>query len=263
MRCFMSKNKVFMFVVSNSGARYSNVVRIDEENEDYCLTVSLTNPRFISYTAKINENDISHLFDTLKPVNEWGGKDAEKRELLDTTWFIYFNYGENTIRANGYKDFPDDYVSVANEISNWIISVLKKDNIELDDFSQEEFKKALTNKPHYIFSYYYYLPLSNICEYITIEEKNNVYFVDSNFDDAEGTKCKVEISKENIDKIIEILEPLIKCDDLKNRSIINDFCCKLMISYNNISFSVENFFNESINFNKMMLDVKRIICEAF
>lgn len=238
-------------------------MRIDEENGKYYLKVSLNNSSYISYTAEVDKDDILVLFDALKPVNEWGGKDTEKRELLDTTWFIYFNYGENIIRANGYKDFPDDYDSVVNEISNWIIAVLKKDNIELDDFSQDDFKNNLTNKPHYIFSYYYYLPLSNIREYIIVEEKNNIYFVNSSFDDAGCTKCKVEISKENIDKIIEILEPLIKCDDLKNRSIINDFCCELRISYNNISFSAENFYNESINFNKMMLDVKRIICEAF
>ena len=256
----MGKNKVFMFVVNNSDARYSNVVRIDEENGNYCLTVSLTNPRFISYTAKINENDISHLFDTLKPVNEWGGKDAEKREALDTTWFIYFNHGEK-ISAHGYKDFPDDYDSVVNEISNWLITLMKKYNIEITDFSQDDFKNALANKPHYIFSYYYYLPLSSICEYITIEEKNNIYFVNSSFDSEECTKRKVEISKENIDKILEILEPLIKCDNLNDSLIVFDVCCELKISYNGIKFSAKDFNKESIDFSGMMLHIKKIISE--
>lgn len=261
----MNKNKVFMFVVNNSGARYSNVVRIDEENGNYCLSVSLAKPSYFTYSATISQNDVQELYDIVKPVNEWSSKDSEKQEILDTNWFIYLNYCENIIRArgNGYKDFPDDYDSVVNKTANWLIAVLKKDNIEFNDFSQDDFKNALANKPHYIFSYYYYLPLSNICEYITIEEKDNAYFVDSCFDDAKCTKRKVKISKENIDRILEILEPLIKSDDLKDHSIVNDVCCELKISYNDINISVKNFYNESINFNNMILDVKRIICEAF
>lgn len=136
---------------------------------------------------------------------------------------------------------------------------MKREN-EFDSFSQKELKDSLLNKPHFVFSYNYYLPLSHIHEYITIEEKDNAYFVDSSFDDAECTKRKAEISEENIDKI---LEPLIKCDDLKDRSIVLDVCCELRISYNDINISVKNFYNESINFNNLILDVKRIICEAF
>ena len=122
----MDSKKVFAFVVNNSNARYLNTVRIDEENGKYCLKVSLNNSSFVSFTTEIDKDDVSGLLDILKPVNEWGSKDSGKRELLDTTWIIYFYYGENTIRANGYKDFPDDYDSVVNEISNWLISLMKK-----------------------------------------------------------------------------------------------------------------------------------------
>lgn len=258
----MSDDKIFVFAVSNHDARYSNIVKIDEKNGNYYLSVLIAESSCLTYSATIGQNDVQELYDIVKPVNEWSSKDSEKREILDTNWFIYFNNGENAIRANGYKDFPDDYDAVVNKISNWLIAVFKREK-EFDSFSQEELKDSLLNKPHFVFSYNYYLPLSHIHEYITIEEKDNAYFVDSSFDDAKCTKRKVEISKENIDRILEILEPLIKCDDLKDHSIVNDVCCELKISYNDINISVKNFYNESINFNNMILDVKRIICEAF
>lgn len=259
----MDSKKVFAFVVNNSNARYLNTVRIDEENGKYCLKVSLNNSSYISFTAEINKDDVSGLLDILKPVNEWGSKDSEKRELLDTTWIIYFYYGENTIRANGYKDFPDDYDSVVNEISNWLISLMKKYNIEIVNFSKDDFKKTLANKPHYIFSYCYYLPLSYIYEYITIEEKDNAYFVDSSFRGKNQTTGKVEISKENIDRLLEILEPLIKCDDLKDRSIVNDVCCEMKISYNGINFSAENLFSKAVDFNDVLAKMVEFIIELY
>lgn len=257
----MSDDKIFVFAVSNHDARYSNIVKIDEKNGNYYLSVLIAESSCLTYSATIGQNDVQELYDIVKPVNEWSSKDSEKREILDTNWFIYFNNGENAIRANGYKDFPDDYDAVVNKISNWLIAVLKKDNIEFDDFSQDDFKNALANKPHYIFSYYYYLPLSSICEYITIEEKNNIYFVNSSFDSEECTKRKVEISKENIDKILEILEPLIKCDNLNDSLIVFDVCCELKISYNGIKFSAKDFNKESIDFSGMMLHIKKIISE--
>lgn len=255
------KNKVFAFVVSNKYARYSNVVRIDEKNGKYCLKVSLTNPGYISFDVDIDKSDVSDLLYILKPVNEWGSKDTNKLEILDTTWFIYFYYGENTIRANGYKYFPDNYDSVINEISNWLITLMKKYNIEIIDFSQDDYKNSLANKPHCIFSYCYCLPLSQIYEYITIEEKDNAYFVDSCFNDAGCTKRKAEISKENIDKLLEILEPLIKCDDLRDRSVVLDVGCELRISYNDIVFSAENLFSKAFDFNDVLAKMKEFIIE--
>lgn len=255
----MSDDKIFVFAVSNHDARYSNIVKIDEKNGNYYLSVLIAESSCLTYSATIGQNDVQELYDIVKPVNEWSSKDSEKQEILDTTWFIYFNHGEK-ISSHGYKVFPDNYNSVVNKIANWLIAVLKREN-EFDSFSQEELKDSLLNKPHFVFSYNYYLPLSHIHEYITIEEKNNIYFVNSSFDSEECTKRKVEISKENIDKILEILEPLIKCDNLNDSLIVFDVCCELKISYNGIKFSAKDFNKESIDFSGMMLHIKKIISE--
>lgn len=111
------KNKVFVFAVGNSGVRYSNVVRIDEEDGNYYLSVSLAKPSYFTYSATICQNNVQELYDIVKPVNEWSSKDSENQELLDTTWFIYFNHGKK-ISAHGYKVFPDNYESVVNKIAN-------------------------------------------------------------------------------------------------------------------------------------------------
>lgn len=255
----MSDDKIFVFAVSNHDARYSNIVKIDEKNGNYYLSVLIAESSCLTYSATIGQNDVQELYDIVKPVNEWSSKDSEKQELLDTTWFIYFNHDEK-ISAHGYKVFPDNYDSVVNKIANWLIAVLKREN-EFDSFSQEELKDSLLNKPHFVFSYNYYLPLSHIHEYITIEEKDNAYFVDSCFNDAECTKRKAEISKENIDRLLEILEPLIKCDNLNDFLIVFDVCCELKISYNGIKFSAKDFNKESIDFSGMMLHIKKIISE--
>lgn len=257
----MNENKVFMFVVNNSDARYSNVVRIDEENGNYCLNVSLTKPSCISYTAKISKNDLEELFSLLKPVNEWGSQDSQKREILDTTWFIFFNYHENIIRANGYKNFPDDYDIVANEISNWLIAILKRENDEFNKSSQEGFKKSLTNKPRYIFSCFANASMPYSYNSITIEQKGDVYFLDSSSSDDCFPNRSAKISEEYIDKLCELFMPLINCKRLNNDIVLDGETFSLSISYNDLKFSAENFYNESIDFSKIKLDMKKIIFE--
>lgn len=254
----MNNDKVFAFVVNNTDARYSNIVKIDEKNGKYCLKVSLTNPGCISFDVEIDKSDVSNLLYILKPVNEWVSKDTEKREVLDTNWFIYFYYGENTIRANGYgyKDFPDDYDAVASEISNWIIAILKRNNEELNNTLEDDFKNALVNRPHYIFACFANASMPHSFKSVTIEQKGDVYYLNSSSSDNFFPNFTVEISENHIDKLCEILIPLMDCKKFNNDIVLDGESFSLNISYNDIKFSVNSVYNESIDFSKILFDIK-------